>query len=103
MNKRITFRHMEHSNHLENHAEQQLEKIMGLLSTEKTPILVDLILEAHKLRGHNKVDFHVKTPNVDFFVSDEAPDMEQLVSSVIDTMYHKLREEKKRRLKKRTE
>lgn len=101
MDKRITFRHMDHSKHLENHANEQLQKIEKLLASEKTPIVIDLLLEAHKLHAHNKVDFHVKTPNVDIVVSDEGPDMSQLVSSVIDVMYRKLRDKKKRRIQER--
>lgn len=98
MHKRITFRAMDHSNHIENHANEQLEKIMHFLSNEPTPVHVDLVLEAGRPHAHNKVELRIKTPHYEECVTDEGPHMLQVIDAVIDTMYRLLHEAKRKRV-----
>ena len=44
MNKRIVFRHMEHSDVMEKYANEKLEKIIHFLENEREPIFIDLYL-----------------------------------------------------------
>jgi ribosome-associated translation inhibitor RaiA len=95
MNKRITFRGMEHSVPTEKHAHEQLAKIEHLLENEQTPIYLNLVLEAGRPHAHHKAELHVKSPHYDIFVEEEGPHLIQIMDTVIDTVYRKMQEKKK--------
>ena len=98
MNKRITFRGMDHSDVLEEYANQQLQKIEDFLENERTPIRIDLILEPAKLRQHSRVELRVKSPNYDLISNYEHEGQEfyDVLDRVIDVMYNELHEAKDR-------
>lgn len=100
MIKRITFRHMDHSDAMEQHANEQLAKVEHFLANEPTPINIDLIFEPSKIRQHHRVELIIKTPHYDIFVhhEKEGDDFYQAIDTVIDTMYRKLHEEKSKRI-----
>ncbi|QQR62651.1 hypothetical protein IPH67_04520 [bacterium] len=50
MNKRIVFRHMDHSPAIEELANKHLQKIEHFLENEPTPIYIDLVMEPSKTR-----------------------------------------------------
>jgi len=101
MNKRITFRHMEHSNPMEDYANQQLEKIENILSNERTPIYIDLVLEPSKVHAHHHIELRVKTPRFEKISDFEGPDFYNVLDRVIDTMYRQICEEKKKEIDER--
>lgn len=103
MHKRITFRNMDHSDPMEQHANQQLAKIEKFLENEPTPIYIDLVLEASKTREHPFAELRVKSPNYDCVSNYEhtGVDMYDLIDRVIDVMYHQLRETKQKMVDKR--
>lgn len=96
--KRITFRHMEHSAAMEQHANQQLAKIEEFLSNEPTPIYIDLIFEPSHVHEHHKVELRVKTPHYELYSTYEKQGMNfyEVLDHVIDVMYRELHEQKKR-------
>lgn len=98
MHKKIVFRSMDHSNAIENHTNEQLKKIETFLENEKTPIYIDVIFEPSKLREHHRVELRVKSPNYDLISNYEhqGDDFYLTINRVIDVMYDRLREEKKR-------
>lgn len=98
MHKRITFKKMEHSAPMEDYVNKQLEKIETFLESEPTPIYIDMILEASKVREHPFVELRVKSPNFDCISNYEKTgvDMYDCIDRVIDTMYKQLREQKKK-------
>lgn len=96
MNKKITFRNMEHSTPMEEHAEKQLEKIMKFLENEKTPVYVDLILEPSTVHAHHRIELRVKTPNYDLISNYEGSDFYLTLNRVIDVMYNRLHEAKRK-------
>lgn len=96
MPKRIVFKNMDHSEAIELYANEQLERVEHFLENEKTPIFIDLSLEPSKVHAHHKVDLIVKTPNYDRFISFEGPEFYKVLDHVIDVMYKKLHEDKKR-------
>lgn len=96
MNKRITFRNMDHSDMIEEHANKQLSKIEEFLHHERTPIFIDLVLEPSKTREHNKVELRVKSPHYDLVSTYEGPDFYAILDRVIDVMYYDLREKKQK-------
>jgi len=97
MNKKIVFRHMEHSPSMEDYANQQLAKVLEFLENEPTPIYVDLVLEPSKVHAHHRVELRVKTPNFDRVSNFEGPTFYDVMDRVIDVMYKELCEDKKRR------
>lgn len=98
MNKRIAFRNMDHSIPMEQYANQQLDKIEKFLQEERSPILINLTLTASHVNEHPAVELIVKTPNYDRVVKyeHEGMDLYDVLDRVIDTMYKKLHEDKKK-------
>lgn len=99
MNKRIVFRGVPHSDLIEEHANKQLKKIEQFLEHERTPIHIDLILEPSKLREHSRVELRIKSPSYDLVASHEheGDKFYEVLDRVIDSMYLRLREEKRKR------
>lgn len=100
MNRRIMFRHMPHSDAIEQHALQQLEKIEHFLENEPSPCSIDLVMEPSKVREHPKAELRVKTPNYDLIThyEKEGMDFYLVIDHVIDIMYRLLLEEKQKRV-----
>ena len=96
MNKRITFRSMDHSDLIEQHANKQLAKVEDFLRNEPTPIYIDLVLEPSKVHAHNKVELRVKSPHYELYVTHEGPDFYAVLDHVIDVMYYDLHKQKQK-------
>lgn len=98
MNKRITFRHMDHSDMIETHVAQKMHKIDEFLAHEPTPVTIDLVMEPSKVRQHHRIEMRVKTPNYDKIVHHEISGERfyEALDYVIDTMYKELCEAKKK-------
>jgi ribosomal subunit interface protein len=103
MNRRIVFRHMDHSDVLEAHANQQLEKIENFLEHEPQPVFLDLIFEPSKVHKHHRVTCLLKSPHYDLVTHQEISGEEfyRAVDDIIDTMYRLLREAKERMVDER--
>jgi len=101
MHKRITFRHMDHSDVMENYANEQLAKLEDFLQNEPTPIYINLVLEPSKVHAHHLIELRVKSPNYDLVSNYEGPDFYDVLDHVIDVMYNELHEEKKKHLDER--
>jgi ribosomal subunit interface protein len=97
MEKRILFRHMEHSKVLEEYANEQLAKIEHFLENEREPIYIGLTFEPSKVHAHHKVELLVKTPHYDLISSYEhkGEAFYETLDRVIDVMYRELHEKKK--------
>lgn len=100
MKIKITFHNMPHSDAMENHAREKLEKINDLLQSQAaaTPFNVELWLKANKLHPHHAVELHVKTPVFNCNAHDEGTDMYVVLDSTIDKMIKQLAKEKDRHL-----
>ena len=101
MNKRITFRDMPHSDVMEQYANEQLEKVVNFLQSERSPIYIDLVLAPSKVREHHLIELRVKTPHYELQSSYEGAHFYDVLDRVIDTMYRELREKKDRRMEDR--
>ena len=96
MNKRLTWRGMENTPVLEEFAQKHLEKIEKLLANERSPIMIDLMCEAHPNHAHNKVELRVQTPNFDLIAHHEGPELYQEIDRVTDKMVGEIRRAKER-------
>lgn len=94
MQKRITFRGMEHSPVIEEHINKQLHKIEEFLSHERPPVTLNIVLESHELRAHHKIDIKIKSGNYDVYVHRFGHDMYLLLGEVLDIAYRELRKQK---------
>jgi ribosome-associated translation inhibitor RaiA len=101
MNKRITFRGMDHSQPMEDYANEQLARIEQFLASEKTPQYINLVFMPSHVHAHHHVELHVTTPNYERFVSYEGADFYAVLDRVIDTMYLALHEDKDRHVENR--
>lgn len=98
MNKRITFRNMDHAASIENYANEHLAKIEKFLEHEPTPIAIDLVMEPSKTREHNRVELRVKSPHYDVIAHHEGPQFYKVLDHVIDVMMQLLLEAKRKRI-----
>ncbi|NRB21273.1 HPF/RaiA family ribosome-associated protein [Candidatus Dependentiae bacterium] len=98
METKITFRNMEHSDPMEKHAQQQLEKVKTFLENEPTPVRIDLILEPSKVHSHHRIELRVKSPHYDVISNYEGSEFYKVLDRVIDIMYKRLHEEKRKRI-----
>jgi ribosomal subunit interface protein len=96
MIKRIMFRHMDHSDVMQEYANGQLAKIEEFLSHGRDPIYVDLVLEPSKVHAHHRIELRIKTPKYEKFCDYEGPKFYDVLDHVIDTMYRMLLEEKRK-------
>ncbi len=98
MHKRITFRHMDTSEAMEQHAHQQLAKIEHFLEHEQRPIYIDLIFEPSKVHEHHRIELRVKSPHYDLVTHSEKEgvDFYEALDHVIDVMYRQLHEHKRK-------
>ncbi len=89
---------MEHSDVMKRYANDQLEKIVTFLENERSPVYIDLIFEPTKIHEHHRVELRVKSPSYDLVSNYEYKGQAfyDVLDRVIDIMYRKLCEEKKR-------
>jgi ribosomal subunit interface protein len=96
MQKRIVYRGMEKTDHMEQYCNQQLAKIEHFLVHERTPIMIDLVLEPSHVHSHHKIELRVNTPHYHKISMYEGPEFYEVFNRVIDNMYFQLHEEDKK-------
>jgi len=101
MNIQITFQNCDTSEIMEKHIHEQLAKIVRFLEKESTPIYIDVIIQPARTHAHHQVQVLLKSPNYDLVTHDEGPEIYQVLDTVIDTMYARLRKEKDKRIEDR--
>lgn len=102
MKVKISFQQMSHSEPLEQHTKQKLEKIERLLADEqdRDPLHAEFFLKASKTHPHNRAEFHLRTPHFSLDAHDEGADMYVAIDNVIDTMAKLLKKERERNREK---
>lgn len=101
MTKQFTFRNMEHSNIIEEYANQQLAKIEDFLSHEKEPIFIHIILKGEFTHHNHRVEMQVTGPHYTLNAHREGPEFYDLISQVMDCMYLQLTEAKREKVASR--
>lgn len=101
MNIQITFQNSDSSEVMEKHIREQLTKITHFLEKEPTPIYIEIIIKPGRTHAHHQVEFLLKSPHYDLVTHDEGPKVYQVLDTVIDTMYSRLRKEKDKRVEDR--
>lgn len=86
MNKRVTFRHIEHTPVLDQFVQSHLVKIEKLLESERSPVYIDIVIDGAPDHAHHNVDIRVKTPHYELVAKHEGPDMYAEIERVTDTM-----------------
>lgn len=94
----VTFRHMDHSPVIDEHVRKQLDRLEKFLEQERTPVSVEMIIEAKPVHSHHIIELRVNTPHFHEVVKDEGSDMYLVIDSVITTMNNQLRRLKERML-----
>jgi ribosomal subunit interface protein len=95
-NIKVAFHNMEHSDPMESHVTQKLQKVSDLLKNEENlnPLFAEFWLKANKQHPHHEADFHLKTPRFDLHSHDSGPDMYIVIDNAIDKMVAQLKKEK---------
>jgi ribosomal subunit interface protein len=101
METKVTFRHMDHSDVVEDYAGRQLHKVYEFLSNERDPVYVNITFEPSKVHAHHKVELQVKSPHYDLIAHREGPEFYDIIDQVVDIMYRQLHEHKRKELDER--
>lgn len=96
MKTKISFHNMPHSNPLEKHTEQKLEKIRAFVNDSLQPFHVEVWLKSNKLHPHHAVEIHLKTQKFDLNAHQEGVDMYVVVDQAIDKIVSQLIKEKEK-------
>jgi ribosomal subunit interface protein len=95
MEKKITFRRMEHSKVMEDYINQQLAKIEKILEHEREPIFLEVFLEPAKVHACHLIHILVKTPRFSLNSEYQGSEFYDVLDRVIDTMYRQIIEKRK--------
>ncbi len=96
MKTKISFHNMPHSDPLEKHTAQKLEKIRAFVNDSLQPFHIEVWLKANKLHPHHAVEIHLKTPRFDLNAHQEGTDMYVVVDQAIDKVVSQLIKEKEK-------
>lgn len=113
MPKHILFKNTQHSDVMEDYANQQLLKIEEFLASSNimdhapggpakevadsdASIFINLVIEPSKTREHNFVELRVKGPGYDLVSSYEGAEPYEVLDRVVDVMYRRLHEYKQK-------
>ncbi len=97
MKRTISFIGMPHSDSLEAHSNQKLDKLTALIKHDDEhadAYFLDLHLKSQEAHTHHRVDLHIKTPHMKLNTHDEGPEMYAVVDNVIDKMVTLYKKEK---------
>ncbi len=89
---------MEHTPAFDTYAQEHLKKLDKFLQHERTPIIIELVLDAHHKHAYNRAELRVKTPHYDLNAHKEAPDLYLAIDQVVDAMLHELGTAKRKRV-----
>ena len=100
INKKITFRHMDSDQVIENYINKHLKKVERFLQHEPSPIDIDVTVVPSKTREHHKFEVRVKSPHYDLMaaIEKQGTDFYDAVNTVVDKMMQQLRKAKERRV-----
>jgi ribosomal subunit interface protein len=98
MEKKMTFRNMDHSNVMEQYVNEQLAKVEEFLTNEREPIFMEIVLEPSTVHAHHLVEIRLKTPDYNLISNYEGPHMYEVIDRVIDVLYQQVHEEKRKRV-----
>ncbi len=98
MSIKITFHNMSHSDPMEAHANEKLEKLTELVgnSDGSHPFRIELWLKANKQHPHHAAELHLRSAHYDLNAHDEGTDMYAVIDTTIDKMVGLLKKEKRR-------
>lgn len=96
MKTKISFHNMPHSDPLEQHTAQKLEKIREYVNDSLKPFNIEVWLKANKQHPHHAVEIHLKTPRFDINAHHEGTDMYVVVDQTIDKIVSQIIKEKEK-------
>lgn len=92
--KKIEFRRMESNVAIENHIDKQLAKIEKFLQNERTPIVINIVLEKHPNHAHDSASIYITVPihekTIDIVAKREGPNLYTCIDEVLDLAYRDL-------------
>jgi ribosomal subunit interface protein len=102
MNVKISFHNMPHSEPMEQHAREKLQKLLEYLKDQKnmTPLSVEMWLKANKQHPHHAVEINLKSRTLTLHAHHEGPDLYLAIDTAIDKMITQLIKEKERMIEK---
>lgn len=96
MQKNITFRSMDHSDAIEKHAQDKLAKLDKFFKREPSPIIIDLVLEAHRESHYFIAELRVKSTHYDLIARTEGNDMYSMIDEAVHKMVKEISRKKER-------
>jgi len=97
MNRKITFRSMDHSDIIENYINKKLDKFDKFFKDEQGPVSFEVVLEAHRIKNYFIVEVRLQSREYNFVAQAEGDDM----YTMIDEAEHKMMQQVSRAKEKR--
>ena len=91
---------MPHSDPLEEHTLQKIQKIRTFVDDSVRPFNLEIWLKANKTHPHHAVEIHLKTPSFNLHTHEEGVDLYVATDHAIDKLVHLLVKEKEKTLDK---
>ncbi|MBT4855833.1 ribosome-associated translation inhibitor RaiA [bacterium] len=97
MEKRITFKGMDHSVSIENFINDKLAKIEKLLLKEKGPIFFDIVMNMEHSSKLSDVEIRINGPHFSLVAHDQEREMYSAIEKTIDKMAKEITKMKDKR------
>ncbi|MBL4587769.1 ribosome-associated translation inhibitor RaiA [Candidatus Babeliales bacterium] len=97
MKRKISFIGMPHSDALEAHSNQKLDRLTSMIKHDEEnedAYSLEFHLKSQEKHSHHRADLHVKIPQMSLHTHDEHPEMYIAVDNTIDKMVSLYRKEK---------
>ncbi|MCF7899909.1 HPF/RaiA family ribosome-associated protein [Candidatus Babeliales bacterium] len=103
MNIQISFRGMDHSDLAENYVHLALEKVAKYLEKEPDPITIEVLLEAHRVHAHHKVEIRIHSKHNHFIIKHEGEDLYYEIDHVIKVLIEEIKKNKNKNIDQRNQ
>jgi len=101
MEIKFTFRGMESSQPLEQYVVEKNKKIVHILTKERAPHRLEVILEAHPTHAQFALELRLHTADYHEFVKRDGTDLYGLIDEAFDILMQEIRKKKEFNIDKR--
>ena len=101
MNIRFVFRGMESSGAIEKYVTEKNKKLERILTREREPLNLEVILEAHPVHAQFAVELRLHAGDYHVRAQKDGTDIYGLLDMVFDVLVQEIRKEKEKNITKR--
>jgi|GEM_PF-1539625 len=94
MNRKITFRAIEHSDDIEKEVHMHIDKMEKFFKPEQGPTNVEVVIESHRDKQFFIVEFRIQTPHYHIIATEEGENISSLINKATQKAIQEIIEEK---------